>query len=81
MSEEKTLSFEEAIEKLEASCDKLESGELSLEDSISEFEECIKLIKLCDGKLSSAKQRVLQLTKNDAGEVSDSPFTSDSDET
>ena len=71
------LTFEQALKKLEYSSAKLESGELSLDDSIAEFEECIKLIKLCEGKLSKAKQKVKILVEGSDGAVYDKPFTVD----
>lgn len=82
MSKDSKLSFEEALEKLEKASEKLESGDLSLEAAISEFEECIKLIGVCEDKLSCARQKVRILTKSGDGSVTDAPFIpSDSDET
>ena len=82
MKDNNTLTFEEALKKLEDAGARLESGELSLDDSIKEFEECIKLIKLCENKLSSAKQKVRILTEGEDGAVTDKPFsTLDTDAT
>ena len=74
MKNENNLTFEEALKRLEDSSARLESGDLSLDASISEFEECIKLIKLCEGKLSSAKQKVKILVEGADGAVYDKPF-------
>ena len=80
MKNYKELTFEEALNKLEDSSAKLESGELSLDSSIAEFEECIKLIKICEEKLSSAKQKVKILTEAPDGSVYDSPFVPESND-
>ena len=40
----KDMNFENAINKLEAAVKALESGELSLDESIAEFEEAVKLV-------------------------------------
>ena len=75
------LTFEAALKKLEDSSARLESGSLTLDESIAEFEECIKLIKLCESKLSSAKQKVKILVEGEGTEVYDKPFVPvDSDE-
>ena len=68
------LTFEAALKKLEDASSKLESGTLTLDESITEFEECIKLIKLCESKLSSAKQKVKILVESEDGTVYDTPF-------
>ena len=76
----KSISFEEAMLKLEDSVAKLENGNLSLDDSITEFGNCVKLIKLCDEKLTVAKQKVRILIEGEDGSVSDRPFSAE-DET
>ena len=74
------VTFEEAIYKLEDTVMRLESGSLSLDDSISEFESAGKLIKLCEEKLSSAKQKVRILTEGADGAITDMPFVSGEDD-
>ena len=69
------MSFEEAMSKLEDSVARLESGNLSLDKSIEEFEDCVKLIGICEKKLASAKQKVKILTEADDGSITDKPFT------
>ena len=81
MSKKNELSFEQAMEKLDSAVIKLESGDLSLEDSIKEFENAVELIKQCENKLSAAKQRVRILTEATDGTITDEPFINDSDET
>ena len=77
MANKKDLTFEESIEALEASLAKLESGELTLDGSLSEFEEAIRLVKSCTEKLEDAKQRVRILTEGADGAVTDAPFAVD----
>ena len=73
----KELSFEEALLMLEDQVKKLESGNMTLDQSISSFEEAVKLVKLCNEKLESAERRVRLLTESDDGTVTDVPFIAD----
>ena len=57
------LKFEEALKQLEEIVAKLESGELSLEESMTAFEQGTKLCKLCNAKLTEAEKKIEQLTK------------------
>jgi len=56
------LNFEEAMVQLESLVSKIEAGNLSLEDSLNEFEKGIKLSKICQKALTEAEQRVKILT-------------------
>ena len=51
-------SYEEAICRLEEIVQRLETGELSLEESLTLFEEGIGLAKYCTGKLDAAEGRL-----------------------
>ena len=73
----KELSFEEALSMLEEQVRKLESGNMTLDQSISSFEEAVKLVKLCNEKLESAERRVRLLTESADGTVTDIPFITD----
>ncbi len=53
--------FEQALEQLEALVARLEGGELSLEDSLTTFEEGIRLTRECQQALRSAEQKVALL--------------------
>ena len=55
------LSFEAALARLEETVRLLESGNVPLDDSLSLFEEGIALVKLCNGKLDAAEQKVVKL--------------------
>ena len=68
--DEKELSFEENLEKLETIVKKLESGEVPLDNAITEFTEAMKLAKQCDEKLKIAEEAITKLV-NKNGEVID----------
>lgn len=71
----KTMSFEEAMERLEDTVRKLESGTLPLDDAISAYEEAVKLVKICNEKLDCAEQKVRILTESEDGTVTDKDFS------
>ena len=54
----KDIKFEEALEKLAEINEKLESDEISLEDSVKLFKEGLELSKLCQKKLDKAKLEI-----------------------
>ena len=54
----KNIKFEEALAELEEQVRLLESGELSLEQSLEVFKYGIELSKICMGKLDTVKQEV-----------------------
>lgn len=70
----KNVTFEEAMLALDNAVSKLESGTLSLDESLATFEEAVKLIKVCNEKINSAEQKVKMLIENADGSVSDVPF-------
>lgn len=58
-----SLSFEDAMNQLETLIERIESGEVGLEESIAEYERGVKLIQRCKGVLSASEQRVEELSK------------------
>ncbi|ADL13240.1 exodeoxyribonuclease VII small subunit [Acetohalobium arabaticum] len=62
------LSFGTALDQLEKIVNKLEGEELSLEDSLAEFERGIKLSKFCSQTLEEAESKV-EIIKDEAGEL------------
>ena len=56
-------SFEEALEQLEGIVDRLEDGELDLEEALLAFEDGVKLSRQCAAQLDSAEQRVEVLVR------------------
>ncbi len=57
------MTFEEALANLEKIVKQLESGECSLEQSVSLYEEAIKLSKDCTEKLNDAKLKITQISE------------------
>ncbi|UVO54636.1 exodeoxyribonuclease VII small subunit [Sphingomonas sp. SUN039] len=53
-----TLSFEDALKRLETIVQRLESGEESLDDSITLYEEGAKLRAQCEARLKSAQEKI-----------------------
>jgi exodeoxyribonuclease VII small subunit len=73
---EKTPPFEKSLQELESLVEKMEQGELSLEESLQHFERGIQLTRSCQQALKDAEQKVeLLLKKNDQQEVV--PFDSE----
>jgi len=66
-SAEQPVKFEEALSRLENIVFQLESGQLSLEESIARFEEGVKLGKICREKLGQAQEKIEILVKNADG--------------
>ena len=54
----KEIKFEEALERLAEINEKLESEEISLDDSVKLFKEGLELSKLCQKKLDEAKLEI-----------------------
>jgi exodeoxyribonuclease VII small subunit len=71
--------FEEALQELEMIVQRLEDGNLSLDESLSLFEEGIKLSRLCSQRLDEAEKKVEILLKNENGSLSRQPFEPEED--
>ncbi|MCC6680909.1 MAG: exodeoxyribonuclease VII small subunit [Phycisphaeraceae bacterium] len=63
------LRFEEAIEQLEALIERIESGEIGLEESLQQYEVGAKLIQRCRTILDSAEKKIAELTEGEDGEL------------
>jgi exodeoxyribonuclease VII small subunit len=63
-----TPSFEQALLQLEQIVQRLEKGELQLEDSLKLYEDGIRLSRLCHAKLEEAEGRIEVLLKDARGE-------------
>jgi len=61
--------FEQALEELEKVVERLESGELSLEESLAAFEEGVKLVNLCNQKLTEVEKKIELLVKDKEGKL------------
>lgn len=64
-----TDKFEASLKKLEEIVKRLETGSLTLEDSLKAFEEGVKLAAFCSGRLDDAERRVEILLKQKDGSV------------
>jgi exodeoxyribonuclease VII small subunit len=71
------VAFETALAELEALVERMESGELSLEQSLKSFEQGVVLTQTCQKALADAEQKVSILTSNDP-EAAVEPFDSES---
>jgi exodeoxyribonuclease VII small subunit len=60
-----TPSFEQALNELEALVERMERGDLSLEESLQSFERGIQLTRTCQEALSAAEQKVEILSSRD----------------
>ena len=74
------ISFEDAMAILEESVNKLEQGELTLDESLKIYEEAIKLVSVCNQRLDSAKQRVQLLTETTEGIFTQTYYSGSNDE-
>jgi len=71
-----TDKFEASLKKLEDIVKRLETGSLSLEDSLKAFEEGVKYSAFCSSKLDDAERRVEILLKQKDGSLKREPFES-----
>jgi len=68
------LPFEEALKKLEAIVEAMESEDLPLETLLAKYQEGTRLAKVCQEKLADAEVKIQQLEKNTAGEMQLKPM-------
>ena len=69
--------FEEALKKLEELVKTMEAGDLTLDESLKAFEEGIRLVRLCNGKLDEAQRRIDLLVRNDREGLELTPFATE----
>lgn len=77
---EKTPDFEKSLSELEKLVERMEQGELTLEESLKSFERGMELTRHCQQALEEAQQKVDQLLEKD-GEFQVAPLESDDSET
>lgn len=68
-----TLDFEGALKELESLVERMEQGDLSLEESLKYFERGIELTRACQQALKQAEQKIQILTEKN-GQPEISPF-------
>ncbi len=74
MARKKSDQFEEALKKLQEIVEKLEKGDLPLEEAMEAFTEGINLAQFCHRKLEEAENKVQMLLKNQQGGWAAAPF-------
>ena len=72
--------FEASLQRLEEIVQRLESGDMPLEESLRVFEEGMKLVAFCSQKLEEAEKKVTLLTRRQEGGVEEVPFDLDGNE-
>ena len=65
MSKEKDNNFEANLKKLEVIVDKLESGDIGIEESVKLYEEGMKIKKICDEKLKEIDMQIKKIKIED----------------
>lgn len=60
----KELTLEQTFEKLEDAIGRLESEDISLEESFRVYKEGMKLIQSCNDKIDKVEKEVLKLNEN-----------------
>ena len=73
-NEEGPLDFEQSMKRLEAVVDELESGQLSLEDSIARYEEGIQLSRRLTQVLDESEKRIERLVEKQGGPPATEPM-------
>lgn len=71
------IKFEQALSKLEKIVEEMESGELSLDDSLKKYEEGMKLSLFCTKKLKEAEKKIEILIQDKEGNLKAEPFDSE----
>jgi exodeoxyribonuclease VII small subunit len=62
-------SFEDSFTRLEKILEKLESDDVTLEETIKMYEEGLMLTKFCYDKLNNAELRIKEINKSLKGEL------------
>jgi len=68
METEKEQTFEEAMVRLETIVEKLEQGDVPLEQAIEYYQEGMKLSKICNDKLGNVQEKMVKIM-NEQGEL------------
>lgn len=76
----KAKKFEDELKDLETIVNRIDSGELTLEESIAAFERGVMLVKALNGKLDEVERKVEMLTRGAGGELRRAPFEASPDD-
>jgi exodeoxyribonuclease VII small subunit len=74
VSEPKPAKFEEELSRLEEILRRLERGDLTLDDSVAEYERGIAALRACRAALDGAERKIEELVRAQGGEVELRPF-------
>lgn len=74
VQETKEIEFETALKKLETIVEKLENGDLSLEEALKQYEEGVRMADVCSKRITEAEKRVEVLMKTGSGKWQTVPF-------
>jgi exodeoxyribonuclease VII small subunit len=74
MSDPNSRKFEDELAALEGIVSQIDSGELSLEESISAFERGVALVRSLNQKLDEVERRVEVLIRDSRGDLKRSPY-------
>lgn len=78
-SRKKTLELEKAMSQLEAIVEQLESGELTLDKSLQQFEKGVRLSRECQTALNKAEQKVQMLIGDELKDIDPEDVASEPD--
>ena len=70
----KRVKFEEAMQRLDAIVEAMESGQIGVEESIAKYEEAMGLAAHCRQILDQAEQRIQKIQLDAAGQPQVTPF-------
>lgn len=72
----KSPRFEDSLQELEQLVERLEQGDISLEESLKSFERGVQLTRTCQKALKEAEQKI-QILLEEEGQAQLKPFTHD----
>jgi len=74
VEENKKKSFEEAMAELEQIVEKLEKGELTLDESLEYFKKGVELSKYCNKRLEEVERQITLLIEGENGEITEKNY-------
>lgn len=75
----KEMTFEQALKSLEEAVERLEKGQVPLDEALDSFEAGVQSANLCRKKLQAVEARIETLTKNRDGSFTTEPFAGSED--
>lgn len=80
MKSEKRKSFEDAMLELEGIVEKLEKGELTLDESLKYFKRGVELSRYCSNRLEEVEKEITVLIEGQDGEVTEEKYVEEMNE-